>query len=185
MERKIENRNIDVTKARGELEEDLLEYVYRMWRQGRQITSKEYAREVNITGYEAAGLVRSLVKKGFLCEPENGHLELTDKGKLEGMECLARHEKLTQFFQMVSGMDQQRAQEDACRVEHYISPEGLKGIENFCSTVTYTTEFMTIWTCIPFMRMVSSRWHSDCMNRNDAIQDSLHQSTGNWNILLY
>lgn len=131
MGRKIENRNIDVTKARGELEEDLLEYVYRAWRQGRQITSKEYAREVNITGYEAAGLVRSLVKKGFLCEPENGHLELSDKGKLEGMECLARHEKLTQFFQMVSGMDQQRAQEDACRVEHYISPEGLKGIENF------------------------------------------------------
>lgn len=131
MGRKIENRNIDVTKARGELEEDLLEYVYRTWRQGRQITSKEYAREVNITGYEAAGLVRSLVKKRFLCEPENGHLELTDKGKLGGMECLARHEKLTQFFQMVSGMDQQRAQEDACRVEHYISPEGLKGIENF------------------------------------------------------
>lgn len=29
MGRKIENRNIDVTKARGELEEDLLEYVYR------------------------------------------------------------------------------------------------------------------------------------------------------------
>ena len=57
MVKKIENRNIDVTKARGELEEDLLEYVYRTWRQGRQITSKEYAREVNITGYEAAGLV--------------------------------------------------------------------------------------------------------------------------------
>ena len=47
MGRKIENRNIDVTKARGELEEDLLEYVYRTWRQGRQITSKEYAREVS------------------------------------------------------------------------------------------------------------------------------------------
>ena len=45
MVKKIENRNIDVTKARGELEEDLLEYVYRTWRQGRQITSKEYARE--------------------------------------------------------------------------------------------------------------------------------------------
>ena len=33
MVKKIENRNIDVTKARGELEEDLLEYVYRTWRQ--------------------------------------------------------------------------------------------------------------------------------------------------------
>ena len=36
MVKKIENRNIDVTKARGELEEDLLEYVYRTWRQDRQ-----------------------------------------------------------------------------------------------------------------------------------------------------
>ena len=111
MSKKKENRNIDTAKARGELEEDLLEYVYRKWRQGRQITSKEYARTTGITGYEAAGLVRSLVTKGFLYEPENNNLELTEKGKLEGMDCLARHEKLTQFFQMVSGMDQERAQE--------------------------------------------------------------------------
>lgn len=131
MEQKRENRNSDITKARWELEEDLLEYVYRTWRQGRQITSKEYARETGITGYEASGLVRSLVKKEYLYEPKKGSLELTDKGKIEGMDCLARHEKLTQFFQMVSGMNQERAQEDACRVEHYISPEGLKGIENF------------------------------------------------------
>ena len=132
MERKKQSRDIDTTKARGEMEEDLLEFVYRMWRQGGHITSKEYGREKKITGYEAAGLVRSLVKKGYLQETEkNGTLELTEKGKLEGMDCLARHEKLTQFFQMVSGMDQERAQEDACRVEHYISPEGLQGIENF------------------------------------------------------
>ncbi len=140
---------------------------------------------MNITGYEAAGLVRSLVKKGFLCEPENGHLELSDKGKLEGMECLARHEKLTQFFQMVSGMDQKRAQEDACRVEHYISPEGLKGIENFLQYGDVYDRIMTIWTCIPFMRMAISRWHSDCMNRSDAIRDSLQQSMRNWNTPSY
>ena len=132
IEKQKENRDIDMTRARGEQEEDLLEFVYRMWRQGEQITAKEYGREKGITGYEAAGLVRGLVKKGFLDDTtEKGILELTEKGKLEGMNCLARHEKLTQFFQMVSGMEQERAQEDACRVEHYISPEGLEGIENF------------------------------------------------------
>ena len=132
MEKQKENRDIDMTRARGEQEEDLLEFVYRMWRQGEQITAKEYGREKGITGYEAAGLVRGLVKKGFLDNTtEKGILELTEKGKLEGMNCLARHEKLTQFFQMVSGMEQERAQEDACRVEHYISQEGLEGIENF------------------------------------------------------
>lgn len=131
MGEKKESRKIDTAKARGEMEGDLLECVYRKWRQGGQMTSKEYARTAGITGYEAAGLVRSLAAKGFLYEPGNGNLELTEKGKMEGMECLARHEKLTQFFQMVSGMDQERAQEDACRIEHYISPEGLQGIENF------------------------------------------------------
>ena len=127
------SRNIDMARARGELEEDLLEYVYRTWRQETKVTTKDYARDNEITGHEAAGLVRSLVKKGFLYEPKmnDGVLELTEKGQLEGMTCLERHEKLTQFFRVVTGMEQERAQEDACRVEHYISPEGLKGIENF------------------------------------------------------
>ena len=48
-DKKTENRNIDTAKARGELEEDLLEYGYRKWRQGRLITSKEYARTTGIT----------------------------------------------------------------------------------------------------------------------------------------
>lgn len=132
MEKKTGDRNIDTAKARGEMEEDLLEYVYRIWRQGRTITTKEYSREAGITGYEARGLVRILTQKGYFYETEKKeNLELTEKGKLKGMDCLARHEKLTQFFQMVSGMNQQRAEEDACRVEHYISTEGLKGIEDF------------------------------------------------------
>ena len=132
LEPELNNRMIDVARARGEKEEDLLESVYRLWRQDTGITVKEYARENGITGKEAAGLVHSLVRKGFLYEPvKKGNLELTEKGKLEGMNCLSRHEKLTQFFQLISGMEQERAQEDACRVEHYISPEGLRGIENF------------------------------------------------------
>lgn len=132
LESDAKNRTIDVTRARGEMEEDLLEFVYRCWRQDARITAKEYARANGITVKEASGLVRSLVRKGFLYEPQkNGNLELTEKGRLEGMNCLARHEKLTQFFQLIGGMEQKRAQEDACRVEHYISSEGLRGIENF------------------------------------------------------
>ena len=75
--------------------------------------------------------------------------------------------------------------QESCIYSDKVSAIRQKELKTFCSTVTYTTEFMTIWTCIPFMRMVSSRWHSDCMNRNDAIQGSLHQSTGNWNTLSY
>ena len=58
MSKKKENRDIDTAKARGELEEDLLEYVYRKWRQGRQITSKEYARTTGITTSEVLFLYK-------------------------------------------------------------------------------------------------------------------------------
>lgn len=57
-DKKTENRSIDTAKARGELEEDLLEYVYRKWRQGRQITSKEYARTTGITTSEVLFLYK-------------------------------------------------------------------------------------------------------------------------------
>lgn len=125
-------KDMDMERTRGEKEEDLLEYVYHLWREDRQITSTEYAMEKDLYGKEAASLVRSLVKKGYLEESsKKGKLKLTEKGCLKGMNCLVRHEKLTQFFQMVSGMNQERAQEDACRLEHYISQEGLEGIDNF------------------------------------------------------
>ena len=59
-DKKTENRNIDTAKARGELEEDLLEYGYRKWRQGRQITSKEYARTTGITTSEVLFLYKKI-----------------------------------------------------------------------------------------------------------------------------
>lgn len=122
----------ETERSSREKEEDLLEYIYRQERQDRYMTATEYAMEKDLYGKEAAALVRNLIKKGYLKESSRKDvILLTEKGCLKGMECLLRHEKLTQFFQMISGMSQERAQEDACRLEHYISQEGLDGIDNF------------------------------------------------------
>lgn len=125
-------KDLNIEKADQEKEEDLLEYIYRQDRQNRHLTAAEYAIEMDLYGKEAARLVRNLIKKGYLKESsKKAALALTEKGYLRGMDCLIRHEKLTQFFQMISGMPQERAQEDACRLEHYISQEALEGIDHF------------------------------------------------------
>lgn len=125
-------KDLNIEKTELEKEEDLLEYIYRQDRQNRYITAAEYAIEMDLYGKEAARLVRNLVKKGYLKESsKKGVIALTENGYLKGIDCLARHEKLTQFFQMISGMSQERAQEDACRLEHYISQEALEGIDHF------------------------------------------------------
>lgn len=125
-------RYIDEEKTQREREEDMLEFVYSLWRQDREISTAGYAMEMGLHERKAASMTASLVKQGYLeASSKKNMLKLTEKGQVKGLDILARHEKLTQFMQMISGMNREEAQEDACRLEHYISPEGLKGIDNF------------------------------------------------------
>ena len=115
-----------------EKREDLLEHLYQIYRQGEELTVAEYATEKGFSMRETNALVRELKLSGYVEEEKKtGRLILTELGKMEGMDCLERHEKLTQFFQMVSGMEQEEAQEDACRIEHVISQKALEGIDGF------------------------------------------------------
>ena len=120
------------TDNQKEKREDLLEYLYKTYRQGEDLTVAEYAARKEFSMRETNALVRELKLLGYIEEEKRtGLLNLTELGKMEGMDCLERHEKLTQFFQMVSGMEQEEAQEDACRIEHVISQRALEGIDGF------------------------------------------------------
>lgn len=120
------------TDNQKEKREDLLEYLYKTYRQGEGLTVAEYAARKEFSMRETNALVRELKLLGYIEEEKRtGLLNLTELGKMEGMDCLERHEKLTQFFQMVSGMEQEEAQEDACRIEHVISQRALEGIDGF------------------------------------------------------
>ena len=62
-------------------------------------------------------------------EAESG-IFLTELGKITGEEFQYRHEILTQFLQFV-GVSEEKAEEDACRMEHVISEETVQQICNF------------------------------------------------------
>ncbi|MBO5372628.1 MAG: hypothetical protein J6A75_07905 [Lachnospiraceae bacterium] len=49
----------------------------------------------------------------------------------EKEECLLRHHNLTQFLQMTCGLNEDVAEENACRMEHIISGEVVQGIREF------------------------------------------------------
>jgi Mn-dependent DtxR family transcriptional regulator len=63
-----------------------------------------------------------LRNQGYV-EPEDGTgLHLTPKGLEIAQSVYARHTLLCNFFQLI-GVSAETAEEDACRVEHYISEE--------------------------------------------------------------
>ncbi len=120
----------NVPKNIEEMEEDLLETIYRRWRNTEPTRLVDLMSDYGGSEADLQRLVRRMLTHGYI-ETDKGSIKLTDVGKLRGKECLDRHQKLTQFFQMVSGMDEQEAEKDACRVEHTISRSAMEGINNF------------------------------------------------------
>lgn len=122
--------NIPSTYA--EMEEDLLETLYLWWRSGKPITALEVCMKQEWSRRELNTMLRNMAAHGYLRNPErNDELELTAFGKAQGAECLERHRYLTQFLQMVCGLGEEVAQENACRIEHVVSGEVIEGIREF------------------------------------------------------
>lgn len=123
-------RNVPSTTE--EREEDLLEKLYLWWKDGRSVTIPEICIRLHMTKREVAFLMKKMIKHGYLKETDkNEELVLTAFGKAQGAECLARHEYLTQFLQLVCGLTDDQARENACRMEHVISGEVVQGICDF------------------------------------------------------
>lgn len=121
----------NVARAKTEREEDILEMLYRWYCDNEILTIEKVRNEFHLTKKEFVYYIQQMIKHGYLeYIEEDGSIELTEFGKVQGAECLQRHQYLTQFFRML-GLEEENAKEDACRLEHVISEEAIQGICNF------------------------------------------------------
>lgn len=121
----------NVPKSTWEMAEDFLEVIYRQWRDGKPMGLSDFVIETGENKTHLRSLIKKLTGFRYIEIDEDDRITLTDLGKMRGKECLERHQKLTIFFQMVSGMDEEEAEKDACRVEHTISRKAMDGIARF------------------------------------------------------
>lgn len=122
----------NVPKNTEEKEEDLLEALYERWQQGDSMRVVDVMIDLKLKRREIGQLLRRMEMHGYLVEAvRSGTLELTPFGKIQGAECMMRHQSLTQFLQLVSGMGLEEAQENACRMEHVMNDKGIRGISEF------------------------------------------------------
>ena len=86
-----------------------------------------YLKQLKVHGY----IIREKVTSTGHQKDESGSgISLTEFGKITGEEFQYRYEILTQFLQFV-GVSDEKAQEDACRMEHVVSEETVQQICNF------------------------------------------------------
>lgn len=91
----------------------------------------------NSLGFSKPSVSRGihLLEENGLLEIKKGVLLLTKEGMKKAKAVLERHETITRFLMMTTCAEKEFAEEDACRMEHFLSDQVYKGIVNFIKQV--------------------------------------------------
>ncbi len=87
----------------------------------------------NDMGYKKPSIsiaMKNLRAKGHIEVSEAGYITLTPSGRSIAEMVYERHQLLTRILVKL-GVDEKTASEDACRIEHVISPESFSALKNY------------------------------------------------------
>lgn len=104
-------------------EEDYLETLYIIQQEGRVTRVKDVAEALDVKMPSVVSAIRSLADKGLVTQERYSHIELTEMGESIAKDVYARHKILYAFLHEILGLESKIADEDACRIEHHLSPE--------------------------------------------------------------
>ena len=107
-----------------------LETIYVLTGRSGAIRSIDICEEL---GYSKPSVSRAIgiLKNGKYIEVDRkGYITLTDEGRSLAEKIYERHTIISRFLVSV-GVDEQTANEDACKMEHVISDESFEAIKKF------------------------------------------------------
>ncbi len=111
--------------------EDYIETIYLLKKKKGLVRSIDVANELGFSRPSVSRAVGLLKEQGLITMDDSGELNLTEEGKRVAKKVYEKHTNLTTFLMMTAGVNAEIAENDACRIEHIISPETFKGIKKF------------------------------------------------------
>lgn len=107
-----------------------LETIYVLSKKNAVVRSIDVADYMGYSKPSISRAVSLLKKNGYVVMNEDSSLSLTEIGKKTAEKIYERHNVLMQFLKGL-GIDEQTADEDACKMEHVISDKTLAAIKKF------------------------------------------------------
>lgn len=106
--------------------ENYLETIRNLEKDKGVVRVKNIARELKVKMPSVSGALETLAKEGLISHEKYGYIELTNEGKRLAEAICSRHRTLFKFLTEVLGVDPKTADEDACKMEHTVSPPVLE-----------------------------------------------------------
>ncbi len=115
--------------------EDYLEAIYLIAEKKRAAKAKDIALKLDVKGSSVTGALQLLAKKGLVNYAPYDLITLTPKGNRIAEDINRRHEALFHFLVKVLSIEEESAQDAACKMEHVISQEILYRLIEFVKFV--------------------------------------------------
>lgn len=123
--------------------EDYLEAIWDLQKNKGYIKVKDIADKLEVTRPSVSEMIKKLSENEYIVYEKYGGIIFTGRGKKLALEIKKRHNLFVEFLKII-GVSEENAQQDACKLEHDVSPE----------TITCLLEFVEFISLLP----ESSKW---------------------------
>ncbi len=126
----------------SERKEDYLEAIDEISQRNGIVKAVEVSRALGIGPSSVTEMFQKLAEEGYLNYEKYNGVTLTEEGRKVAMATRDRHETLRSFLEII-GVGAEVADEDACRIEHVVTPKTMEQLEKFVAFVGEFEEFPT------------------------------------------
>jgi len=109
--------------------EDYLEMILMLQETKGYVRSIDIATGLSVSKPSVSVAMKHLREDGYITMDKDNLITLTEQGMTIARAVYDRHKVLTRFLVQL-GVDEVTAREDACKIEHDISPATFKAIQN-------------------------------------------------------
>ena len=111
--------------------EDYLEAIYEIYTQKNGVKAIDISKKLGVGRSSVTEALKTLAQKNLVNYSRYGVLSLTAAGEEAAKNVIERHKTLYNFFKNTLNLDENEAQENACRVEHVLSEKAFQALINF------------------------------------------------------
>ena len=114
--------------------EDYLETILSLQNTLGNVRSIDIANELNYTKASVSVAMKKLREMEYITMAPTGYITLTESGKKRAEDVLERHTLLSNWLMSI-GVTEEVAKEDACKIEHDLSPESFAAIKAYVTNL--------------------------------------------------
>lgn len=113
---------------KNESEQNYLETILRLSTTLPVVRSVDIAEALNFKKPSVSVAMKHLREKEYITVTKDGYIYLTDAGRSIAEMIFERHKVISSWL-VDLGVDKDIADEDACKIEHVISPESFEALK--------------------------------------------------------